>query len=198
MAVTINASTSSGLVQSADNSGIIQFQSNGSTKATLSSSGFSYPGAVLQVQSVYLTSATQLTSGGALHELSTSLRIAFTPVSSSSTLYLECFGCFFFPGSPNLQYAYFYDVTNSTPVNLPPASGSRTSVHWVNRTTPYDPNDADKMQFFISVASANTTPRTYTIYHGTEGATAQFLVSTLSTGAGTTMPIIFKITEVAA
>jgi len=156
------------------------------------------PGTILQVQSVYLTSATQLTSGGALHELSTSLRIAFTPVSSSSTLYLECFGCFFFPGSPNLQYAYFYDVTNSTPVNLPPASGSRTSVHWVNRTTPYDPNDADKMQFFISVASANTTPRTYTIYHGTEGATAQFLVSTLSTGAGTTMPIIFKITEVAA
>ena len=49
MAVIINASTSTGLVQSADTSGIIEFQSNGSTKATLNSSGFSYPGGIVQV-----------------------------------------------------------------------------------------------------------------------------------------------------
>jgi hypothetical protein len=39
MAVTINASTSTGLVQSADTSGSIEIQSNGTTKATISSSG---------------------------------------------------------------------------------------------------------------------------------------------------------------
>jgi hypothetical protein len=39
MAVTLNASTSSGLVQTADTSGIIELQSNGTTKATVSSSG---------------------------------------------------------------------------------------------------------------------------------------------------------------
>ena len=41
MAVTLNASTSTGLVQSADNSGIIQFQSNGTTIMTVSSTGVS-------------------------------------------------------------------------------------------------------------------------------------------------------------
>ena len=39
MAVTINASTSSGLVQTADTSGTVEIQSNGSTKLTVSSTG---------------------------------------------------------------------------------------------------------------------------------------------------------------
>jgi hypothetical protein len=39
MAVTLNASTSSGLVQTADTSGTIELQSNGTTKLTVSSSG---------------------------------------------------------------------------------------------------------------------------------------------------------------
>jgi hypothetical protein len=39
MAVTLNASTSSGLVSTADTSGIIELQSNGTTKLTVSSTG---------------------------------------------------------------------------------------------------------------------------------------------------------------
>ena len=39
MAVTINASTSSGLVQTADTSGTVEIQSNGSTKLTVASTG---------------------------------------------------------------------------------------------------------------------------------------------------------------
>jgi hypothetical protein len=39
MPVTLNASTSSGLVQTADTSGTIELQSNGTTKLTVSSSG---------------------------------------------------------------------------------------------------------------------------------------------------------------
>ena len=39
MAVTLNASTSTGLVQSADTSGEIQLQSNGTTELTVSSTG---------------------------------------------------------------------------------------------------------------------------------------------------------------
>ena len=151
----------------------------------------------VQVQSVYLTSATQLTSAGALHELSTSLRIAFTPVSASSTIYLECYGSFVSPGTNGLQYGAFYDVTNSAYVNLPPVSGSRQRVHFFNRTTSADINDANFMYFSVSVANTTTTARTYTVYHGTESATLQFLVSTLSSAAGGTYPLIFKITEVA-
>jgi hypothetical protein len=86
MAVIINASTSTGLVQSADTSGIIQFQSNGSTKATLNSSGFSYPGGVLQVVSVnkadsFSTTSTSFTD-------ITGLSVSITPTSASSKIYV--------------------------------------------------------------------------------------------------------------
>jgi len=40
MAVTLNASTSTGLVQSADNSGVIQLQSNGTTALTVNTISF--------------------------------------------------------------------------------------------------------------------------------------------------------------
>ncbi len=154
-------------------------------------------GAVLQVQSTYLTSATQLTSAGALHELSTSLRLSITPKSASSILYLQFYSSFVSPQSNALQYAAFYDVTASAYVNLPPANGSRQRVHWFKRTTLVDINDADSMNFSISVASSSTASRTYTIYHGNEGQTNQFLSSTLSTTSGATYPILFKITEIA-
>jgi hypothetical protein len=39
MSVTINASTSSGLVQTADTSGTVEIQSNGTTKFTVASTG---------------------------------------------------------------------------------------------------------------------------------------------------------------
>jgi hypothetical protein len=96
MAVIINASTSTGLVQSADTSGIIQFQSNGSTKATLNSSGFSYPGAVLQVvqsliagkASTTSTSLTKLVTSASITPLFSTSKIlvsVFTPLGNEST-----------------------------------------------------------------------------------------------------------------
>ena len=39
MAVTLNASTSSGLVQTADTSGTVEIQSNGTTRLTVASGG---------------------------------------------------------------------------------------------------------------------------------------------------------------
>ena len=43
MAVTLNASTSTGLVQSADTSGNIELQNNGTTRLTVGSSGVTIP-----------------------------------------------------------------------------------------------------------------------------------------------------------
>jgi len=43
MAVTLNASTTTGLVQSADTSGIIELQNNGTTKLTVNSGGVTIP-----------------------------------------------------------------------------------------------------------------------------------------------------------
>jgi hypothetical protein len=88
MAVIINASTSTGLVQSADTSGIIQFQSNGTTKATLNSSGFSYPGAVLQVVQTVKTDSFSTT--GATPVDITGMSATITPISSSNKILVLC------------------------------------------------------------------------------------------------------------
>ena len=154
-------------------------------------------GSVLQVVSTDLESTTQLTSSGAFSELSTSLRLAITPISSSSKLVLECFAPFVSPNSNSLAYAYFYDVTNTAAVNLPTASGSRRAVTWAKRTTAFDINDMDTLNMMTVVSNTNTTARTYTIYHSTEGSQVhQFLNTTLSTSAGTNTHITFTITEI--
>ena len=155
-------------------------------------------GTTLQRKFVYLTDSGQLTSGGAMHELTTALRIAFTPKAADSNLLMEFFAPFVFPNSTHLQFAKFYDVTNSQTVAEPPANGSRDRVHWANRNGQFDVNDFDVLNMRIVVPADSTTARTYTIYHRTEGADAQFLVSTLSSSSGTTMPATFVITEIAA
>jgi len=58
MAVTLNASTSSGLVQSADTSGTVEIQSNGTTKLTVSSSGVN----IGQMNGGVITSGTAVAS----------------------------------------------------------------------------------------------------------------------------------------
>ena len=154
-------------------------------------------GGVLQVQSTYYTSATQLTSSGAMHELTSNLRVSITPKSATSTIMIEVYATFVSPGSNNLEYAAIYDVTNSAYVNLPPANGSRTRVHWVQRTTAFDANDFDTMSFTISVPNTSTATRTYTLYHSTEGSVIQFLSSTLSTASGATYPMFMRVWEIA-
>jgi hypothetical protein len=61
MSVTLNASTSSGLVQTADTSGTIELQSNGTTKLTVSSSGVN----IGQMNGGAITAATAVTASGA-------------------------------------------------------------------------------------------------------------------------------------
>jgi hypothetical protein len=64
MAVTLNASTSSGLVSTADTSGTIELQSNGTTKLTVSSSGVNIGqmngGAITSGTAVASTSGTSI------------------------------------------------------------------------------------------------------------------------------------------
>ena len=58
MSVTINASTSSGLVQTADTSGTVEIQSNGTTKLSVLSTGVS--GVITQGTAVASTSGTSI------------------------------------------------------------------------------------------------------------------------------------------
>ena len=155
-------------------------------------------GTTLQRQFKYLIDTGQLAKGGAIGELTTSLRIAFTPKFASSNLLMEFDTSYVSPNSTNLYYCLFYDVTNSAGVSIPAAAGSRVRCHWTKRTSPNDNNDNDHLSMRIVTPANNTTARTYTIHFGSEGASAQFFVSTLSSSGGSTYPMTFTITEIAA
>ena len=155
-------------------------------------------GTTLQRQFKYLIDTGQLAKGGSIGELTTSLRIAFTPKFADSNLLMEIDTSYVSPNSSNLYYCLFYDVTNSAGVSLPAAAGSRVRCHWTKRSSPNDNNDNDHLSMRIVTPANNTNARTYTIHFGSEGAQAQFFVSTLSTGGGSTYPMTFTITEIAS
>ena len=153
-------------------------------------------GAVVQVQGLHLTPSGTVTSAGAPSELSSTLRIAFTPKHASSKLIHEFYAPYNFPDSTHLQYAYFYDVTAGAIALGSASAGSRKPVHWGARTSNYDANDFDNLSMRSFMNAASTNARTYTIWHGTEGATASFGVSPLSNSSGATWPMVYTITEI--
>ena len=108
----------------------------------------------------------------------------------------EFFAPYNFPNSTHLQWAYFYNHTDSA-IELGSASaGSRQPVHWAARTSDTDANDFDNLSMRMYQTANSTDARTYTIWHGTEGATASFGVSPLSSGSGATWPLVYTITEI--
>ena len=190
---TASTSTNAAIAYAIDSSASLN------TSGSITASSFiSNSGTTIQRQFKYLTNTSQLLKGGAISELTTDLRIAFTPKFASSNLLMEFDTSFVFPNSTNLQYCLFYDVTNGAGVSIPAASGSRVRCHWTNRTADNDNNDNDHVSMRIVTPANNTTARTYTIHWGTEGAVAQFFVSTLSSSAGSTYPMTFTITEIAS
>jgi hypothetical protein len=82
MAVTLNASTSAGLVQSADTSGILQLQSNGTTIQTIDSTG-SY-GQLRSATAVASTSGTSIDFTG-IPSWVKRITVMFSGVSTSGT-----------------------------------------------------------------------------------------------------------------
>jgi len=190
---TASTSTNAAIAYAIDSSASLN------TSGSITASSFiSNSGTTIQRQFKYLTNTSQLTKGGSIGELNTNLRIAFTPKFASSNLLMEFDTSYVSPNSTNLYYCLFYDVTNSAGVSIPAAAGSRVRCHWTKRTSPNDVNDNDHLSMRIVTPANNTTARTYTIHFGSEGATAQFFVSTLSTTGGSTYPMTFIITEIAS
>ena len=166
---------------------------------TMSSDAIIVPGAVIQQVRAYLATGSQITSSGGLSELSTSLRCAITPKHADSYLILEASGWYCIPNSTHLQFADFYDVTASATPWMATASGSRKRIHWAMRTSDTDANDFNYLHMrALGNTGGNTNARTYTVRFGTEGVTAQFLESTLSSGSGVVAPFVFTVTEVGA
>lgn len=187
--------------------GALSIKHNNSTKLETTATGVTVTGAVtadsslirgavVQVQAVHLTPSGAITSAGGLSELSSSLRIAFTPKHASSKLKHEFFAPYNMPNSTHLQWAHFYDVTAGAIALGSASAGSRKSTHWGARTSDTDANDFDNLSMMIYQTAGSTTARTYTIWHGTEGHTASFGVSPLSSGSGATWPLVYTITEI--
>ena len=133
------------------------------------------PGTIIQVAYKYKTSQTQV----------------------ESKIILEFDASYNCKNSTHLQYALFYDNTNTVGVSLPPSKDSRTRCHWVMRTHPHDNNDANHCRMMIAYDNTNTTLRQYTIHFGSEGVTCEFYSSDLSNSAGQQLPAMFKVTEIA-
>mgnify|MGYP007100084103 CR=1 FL=1 len=92
MPVTLNASTSSGLVTSADTSGEIQLQNNGTTRLTVNASGVTIPtltattvsGTIVQGTAVASTSGTAIDFTG-IPSWAKKITVNFSGVSLSGT-----------------------------------------------------------------------------------------------------------------
>jgi hypothetical protein len=119
MATTINASTSAGLVSTADTSGVLQLQTAGTTALTVNTTGAIGVG----TSPSYGTSGQVLTSGG------TSAAPTWTTVSASpagSTTQFQYNNAGAFAGASNLTYAANGPVVTSLGVGstTPSASGA--------------------------------------------------------------------------
>ena len=96
MSTKINADTSAGLKLESDTTGIIEFQSGGTTKATVNSSGLTSPGHVLQVvnfqTSAVATGTTLIPNDDTIPQNTEGtefMTLAITPKSATSKLKID-------------------------------------------------------------------------------------------------------------
>ena len=199
MATIINADTSNGLKLTSDTSGIIEFQSGGTTKATLNSSGFNGgTGSILQVVSVQPNPGLVSFTSTSYTEVDTDLRVSITPKASDSTLIVSC--NYLFGGNNESQMCQMklYDITNSANVNTS-AAGSRTEANASVRYREHDANDGAMINLQAQTTSGSTVARTYGMYAKLESAATRYFFSNTSNTAalGYAKPSI-TVMEVAA
>jgi hypothetical protein len=131
MAVTLNASTSSGLIQTADTSGNIELQNNGTTRLTVNSSGATIPTAIVTTLSdgTNSTSATNCIQGSAkawvYYNGSTQTIISSFNISSVTRTATGYFTVAFTTAMPNANYVVAGSVSEST--------GGAASTSWTMR-----------------------------------------------------------------
>jgi hypothetical protein len=171
MSVTINASTSSGLVTTPDNSGTIALQSNGVTKATISSSGFSYPGAILQVLSA-TDSNERGTTSTSFTANSNLLTVTITPSSVSSRFYIAVTTT----GYKNTDSFGAYTIyRNST--NLGNATNGMAQIQ---------PGGYFPVAMCITDSPATTSAITYQVYYKMIGGSGNAYLNAGQSGQPTT------------
>ena len=156
--------------------------------------------AVLQVVSVYPDLAFTQTATASWTEVDSGLRVAITPQSATSTLFLSCNFMFGGAFTSNITHFKLYDITNAADINLATQGGSRTPMHGSARQVDSDVADVDNFQIEVQVSAASTTARTYGMYAKNESGTGvkQFFGGPSDVAAlGIVKPMI-RVMEVAA
>jgi len=115
MSVTINASTSSGLVQTADTSGTVEIQSNGTTKFTVASTG-AY-GQITSGTAVASTSGTSI-DFTSLPTWVKRITVMFSGVSTSGTSIIQVQ-----VGSGSVSTSGYTSLAQNTTANVTATSG---------------------------------------------------------------------------
>ena len=155
---------------------------------------------MLQVVSTYPDLAFTQTATASWTEVDSGLRVAITPQSATSTLFLSCNFMFGGNNTSNITHFKLYDITNSADINLATQGGSRTPMHGAARHVDTDLADVDNFQIEVQVSAANTNARTYGMYAKNESGTGakQFFGGPTSIAAlGIVKPMI-RVMEVAA
>ena len=158
------------------------------------------PGVVLQVVSTYPDLAFTQSATASWTEVASGLRVAITPKSATSTLFLSCNFMFGGAFTSNITHFKLYDITNSADINLATQGGSRTPMHGAARQVDTDAADVDNFQIEVQVSAANTNARTYGMYAKNESGTGvkQFFGGPSDVAAlGIVKPMI-RVMEVAA
>lgn len=158
MTTTINASTSSGLVTTPDNSGAIDLQSNGVTKATINSSGFYAPGSIVQV--IYGSTTTPTTGVGTSYT-SMGLSATITPKSATSKVLIMAVAY----SGDTANYAVLFQLYK----NGAAISGTLSTQYHGAGSNPTYANAPTNLNYLDSPATTSAT--TYAVYGRADGGT---------------------------
>lgn len=166
---SINATTSSGIVATADNTGQLQLQSAGTTIANVTSTGLavtgsitatgsvSGPGSVIQVVSTTKTDTWSNATQNTWNDV-TGLSVSITPSSSSNKILVT--GQLSYAASSNL---YFRLVRGSTAIAVGDTAGSRISCTGASGYNFGDGNVGENANFEFLDSPSATTSTTYKI-----------------------------------
>lgn len=174
MATTINADTSSGLILTSDTSGVIEFQSAGTTKAGVNSTGLTGNGSQLtnlpaggkiaQILSTTKTDTFSTTSFPAFVDC-TGLTVTITPAATDSKIYvmLSISG----GGMEGFRYQL---VRGSTAIAIGTGSiGSRTAASGAGSNRNYDELENACSNFLDSPSTTSATTYKIQVSAGNTG-----------------------------
>lgn len=171
MASIINASTSSGLAQSADTSGQLELQSNGSTKLTVASTGVTIP--TLTTTTLTGTTVTGTITNGTAVASTSGTSIDFTSIPSWVKRVVVLFNGV--SGSGTSQFL------------IQIGSGSVTTTGYVGGATNFSGGtQASSTAGFLSMGSASTAATAYTGRCVIELVTGNTYIGSTMLGSSTT------------